>query len=392
MSRLKIAIVGTGSRAQDHLATISMLPDLYLLVGVADARDDRRQQVSAQYGVPGFRTASELLATTEPNVLLIAVPPDGHHPIAVLAAQHGVHVVTEVPIAPTRAMANVMIRASEQYGVRLAVAENVWRWPTEALKRRAVEAGVIGDITQIHLWYGSGSYHGMSVVHQLMPTQPIRALGLARTVRTPERLDLMNRPQQYQPYELGVIEYADGATAIYQQPIHLERQNYWEVVGTRGYLAGGSLVLERDRIRQPIERVTELVNGVERLVALRFKDTDIVWENPLREYPFSRDDEIARAAVLVDMYHSVLESKPAAYGGARAWQDQEVLIALRESGRRGSTWVDLPLDEMTEFEAEWHRDYVATYGADPFDGYEALASSDFPRQGVSQFLLDKKKG
>ena len=61
-------------------------------------------------------------------------------------------------------------------------------------------------------------------------------------------------------------------------------------------------------------------------------------------------------------------------------------MALRESARRDSAWVDLPLppDEPTAFERQLHEEFQAAYGAPPFSDPEALLGRLFPRRGLQQ--------
>ncbi len=390
MPALKIAVVGAGARAQAHLSTIGQLHDLFTLTGIADADGQRRESVAAQHGVPGFATVDALLDSTRPDLLFVIVPPDGHHVMTEAAARRGVHVISEVPIAPTMAMADAMIGTARRHHIKLEVAENVWRWPAERLKRRIVEEGLIGRVTQVHLWYTSGSYHGLSAVRNVIKAEPTRALGVARDVEGPERLDLMGQPNRIHPWELGVIEFADGATCVYQQPVHRARGNYWEIVGTDGYIAGNELVIERgERRRHAIESVMEEQGGAQVLVAVRVAtDPPLVWENPYRRYGLAAPDDVARADVLAGMYMAITQATEPAYGGQQARLDQEVLLALRESARLNSTWIDLPLRAQTGLERTIHDTYRAKYGRDPLAEIATLVATAYPRQGVSQYLHD----
>ena len=198
---LDIAVVGAGNRGAAHLDTIARLRDLYRLVGVCDARDERRTWAAETYGVPVFDHPVALLERARPQVVAVVVPPDAHHLVTAAAAARGCHVLVETPIATTLAMADHMIDSCRRAGQRagrgagpggqgtgerkerqevvLEVAENVWRFPQERLKRLAVEAGLIGEVAQVHLWYRSGSYHGMSA-----PSLPATSQRLPRSLPT----------------------------------------------------------------------------------------------------------------------------------------------------------------------------------------------------------------
>jgi len=72
--------------------------------------------------VSTYTDVETLIESASPYVILIAIPPDGHHVIAEIAASHGVHVTTETPISTTLPCADRMINATRQYSVKLEVA------------------------------------------------------------------------------------------------------------------------------------------------------------------------------------------------------------------------------------------------------------------------------
>ena len=138
---LTAAIIGAGNRGATHLATVSTLRQHFRLVGVCDAREERRQWATETYGVPAFEHPVALLDAVSPEVVGVVVPPDAHHLVTAVAAARGAHIITETPIATTLAMADHMLAAAQRHNVLLEVSENVWRWPHERLKRLVVEQG-----------------------------------------------------------------------------------------------------------------------------------------------------------------------------------------------------------------------------------------------------------
>ncbi|MCZ6678671.1 MAG: Gfo/Idh/MocA family oxidoreductase [Candidatus Poribacteria bacterium] len=372
MDKLKIAVVGTGSRAGAHLRTIPKLDPIYQLVGVCDIDERRAAEVAQRMNVSGYTDVETLIASASPDVLLITIPPDGHHVITEIAASHGVHVITETPIATTLPCADRMIDAADRYGVKLEVAENVWRWPRERLKRKLVDAGLIGEITHAHLWYTSGSYHGMNAIRTLVQSEAVRVIGHAKEIGECT-------------WEVGVVEFENGVSLVYEFPTR-RRGNYWEIDGTKGAILGEELqIYAGNEIETyPIQTVTTEVNGVEVVDHARV-DTDppVIWENPLKTYGLRDMDDVARGAELHSIYRAVVEGGDAEYGAINGRKDQEILIALRESARRGGEPIDLPLTEVTAHEERHHQKYREKYGVDPFDTIEAQKTILFPRRGVA---------
>ena len=371
MKKLKIAVVGTGGRARAHLNTIPKLASIYQLVGVCDIDKNRAAEVAQRMSVSGYTDVETLIEAESPDLILITVPPDGHHVITEIAASHGVHVITETPISTTLPCADRMIDAAARYGVRLEVAENVWRWPHERLKRKIVDAGLIGEITHAHLWYASGSYHGMNAIRTLVGSEAVRVVGHAKEIKGSS-------------WEVGIVEFENGVSLVYELPTR-RRGNYWEVDGTNGAIVGNELLHYREKGTEtyPIQTVTTEVDGVSVVDHARV-DTDppIIWENPLKAFALVDADDVARGAELHSIYRAIVEGIEPEYGPRNGRTDQEILIAIRESARNGGKPIDLPLTAITGHEENLHREYRARYGVDPFDPIEKQKSILFPQRGV----------
>jgi predicted dehydrogenase len=356
MEILKIVVVGTGSRARAHLATIPKLTDIYRLVAVCDLNEELVQEVAGQHNVAGYTDVEAMLAAEKPDVVLVAVRANGHHTITRLAAMHGAHVLTETPIATTLAYADIMINSAKEFGVKLEESENVWRWPHERLKRVIVDAGLIGEVRYAHLWYTSGSYHGMNAIRTLVQSEAECAVGY-----------VPKGPGA--PREIGVVEFNNGASTLYEWPSR-RRGNYWEIDGTEGALVGNELQLYDgdDTKSYPIQTITGEVDGKRTIVEARVDiEPPVVWENPLKKYGLDNADDVARAAAHYSIYRAVVEDTEPEYGAENARKDQEILIAIRESARKGGVPIQLPLTEITEHERQLHERYKTQYGHDPLE-------------------------
>lgn len=391
MTQLRVAMLGAGNRAQDHLTTLDRLGPLCQLVGVCDADAARATDAGERYGAPGFTDLARMLTEPRPDLLYVITPPDSHHAAVELAGRHGVHVISETPIATTLPLADAMIAAARRHGIKLEVAENVWRWPDERLKRLIIDAGLIGEVTQVHLWYYSGSYHGISAARTLVGSTPTRVRGYARETPVPPHRDRAGHDHTTGPYEHGLIEFANGAVCVYQYPLHPHYRNAWDVIGTVGAIVGSDLILMQGDERRvfPIRREIDESGDVPSLLRVSVEtDPPIVWENPHRELPIGAGaDDIGRADILAGMRRAILEDTEPDYGAASARADQEVLIALRESARRDGAWVALPLTEITTAERELHEEYARRYGHDPLGDIEAVLRLQHPRNTPAELAL-----
>ena len=371
MKQLKIAVVGTGGRAGAHLSTLPKLEPIYQLVGVCDIDSERATETAQRMSVSGYTDIETLIEMESPDVILITVGPDGHHVITEVAASHGVHVITETPISITLPCTDRMINAAAQYDTKLEVAENVWRWPHERLKRKIVDAGLIGEITHAHLWYTSGSYHGVNAIRTLVQSEAVRVVGHAKEIGGSS-------------WEVGIVEFGNGVSLVYELPTR-RRGNYWEIDGTKGSIVGNELLLYREAGTETyqIQTITTEVDGVSVIDHARV-DTDppVIWENPLKAFGLAEADDVARGAELHSIYRAIVEETEPEYGAVNGRTDQEILIAIRESARNGGEPIDLPLTKITEHEENLHREYRARYGVDPFDPIEKQKEILFPQRGV----------
>src|SRR5215210_621977 len=120
MDPLRIGLVGLGTMGRGHLEKEQAL-DEAKIVAVADVVPAAVDDVKARYGVSGYYSYQEMLDSGEVEAVLIATPHPFHCPIAVYAAERGLHVLSEKPIAVTVAEADRMQAAASQAGVKLGV-------------------------------------------------------------------------------------------------------------------------------------------------------------------------------------------------------------------------------------------------------------------------------
>ncbi|MFQ6031465.1 MAG: Gfo/Idh/MocA family oxidoreductase [Candidatus Zixiibacteriota bacterium] len=80
-----------------------------------------------------------------------------------------------------------------------------------------------------------------------------------------------------------------------------------------------------------------------------------------------KPDDVARAAAHYSIYRAVVEDIEPEYGAVSARKDMEILIAIRESARKGSLPIELPLTEITEYERGIHESYRSRYGHNPLE-------------------------
>ncbi|AHE97843.1 Gfo/Idh/MocA family protein [Thioalkalivibrio paradoxus] len=160
--KIRIAVVGCGRISKNHFGAIERHAENMELVGVCDTHAPTLEQHENAYKAPGFRSLPELLGSVEPDIISLCSPSGLHPEQTITAARHGVHVMTEKPMA-TRWQDGVrMVKACDEAGVRLFVVKQNRRNATLQLLKRAVAEKRFGRIHMVHLnvfWSRPQSYY-----------------------------------------------------------------------------------------------------------------------------------------------------------------------------------------------------------------------------------------
>jgi len=149
--KIRIAIIGCGRISKNHFGSIEKYADELELVAVCDADAEVLKVHENQYGVRGYQSIEELLLNEELDLVAICTPSGLHSEQVILAAQHGVHVVAEKPMATRWSDGMRMVKACDAARVRLFVVKQNRSNSTLQLLKRAVSEGRFGRIYMVHL-------------------------------------------------------------------------------------------------------------------------------------------------------------------------------------------------------------------------------------------------
>lgn len=156
---LRAAIVGTGGISPSHAESYRAAGAH--LVAVCDVHEPAARRRAAEWDVPQvFTDAAAMFEAVELDVVSICTPASTHHRLVLLAAQAGVHVLCEKPVAVDLHHAQEMIDACRSAGVVFQVAHQMRSDGAVAEARRIVASGELGDLAfvrlrQAHDWGGA---------------------------------------------------------------------------------------------------------------------------------------------------------------------------------------------------------------------------------------------
>lgn len=162
MSRLQVGILGCGSFAREHARVLLELQDQVALAAVCDRHPERAAALAQQFTggqAAVYTDHHDLIEKAGLDVLIVALPPYGHSDEVELAAQRGIHLLVEKPLALDSALAWRMVHAAEAAGVVTQVGFKFrFGAAVEALKRR-IESGESGPVGLFSARYFANALH-----------------------------------------------------------------------------------------------------------------------------------------------------------------------------------------------------------------------------------------
>ncbi|MDN5217069.1 Gfo/Idh/MocA family oxidoreductase [Fulvivirgaceae bacterium BMA12] len=146
MTKINIALVGSGSIAHRHAMALRKLPDV-VLKAVISRTQDNAQSFAEKYKIPEAGTeALSLSDRPDIDAILICTPNKFHAPYAKEYLLNGKDVFLEKPMAMNPAEGEELIKIAEQTG-KLVLVGHMWRYDEEVLfLKRLIDKGSLGKI------------------------------------------------------------------------------------------------------------------------------------------------------------------------------------------------------------------------------------------------------
>jgi predicted dehydrogenase len=159
---MKGIIAGAGYFAQFQADAWNRIPGV-VIAAVADPDLTRAREFATRWDIPSVYPALEAAIERErPDFIDIVTRPQSHLDLTRVAADAGVAVICQKPMAPTREECIAMVEYCERAGTRLIIHEN-WRWqPWYRETRRLLDAGLIGRPYHLGFTIRTGDGRGRS--------------------------------------------------------------------------------------------------------------------------------------------------------------------------------------------------------------------------------------
>jgi len=145
---VRIAIVGIGMWCK-ALATVIQKSGVFQLVTCFTRTRAKREEFAAAFQCGQEASYEDVLRREDVEAILLTTPNSAHAEMAVLAAEHGKHVMVEKPIANRVSDARRMVEACKENRVVLSVAHNQRRLAGYRKIRAMVQEGSLGKVITV---------------------------------------------------------------------------------------------------------------------------------------------------------------------------------------------------------------------------------------------------
>jgi phthalate 4,5-cis-dihydrodiol dehydrogenase len=244
-----VGIVGLGMAGAVMVQAAAAHPG-FVLRAAADPHPGPREAFARDFNASAYADVAELVADPAVQVVYIATPHQFHAPHAILAAEHGKHVIVEKPMALTLADCDAMIAAAERHQVQLIVGHTHAFDPAVRMMRDLIAGGTLGPLGMI-LSFNYTNYlyrprrpeeldtaRGGGILFNQVPHQidTVRLLagGLARSVRA--QVNVLDPARPTEAGCMALLQFDGGVSAslTYSGYDHFDSDEWHFGVGEGG--------------------------------------------------------------------------------------------------------------------------------------------------------------
>jgi phthalate 4,5-cis-dihydrodiol dehydrogenase len=348
----------------------------FVLKAAADPHQAPREGFARDHNARGYSDIKALVADPAVDVVYVATPHQFHAQHAILAAEHGKHVILEKPMALTLEDCDAIIAAVERAKVHLIVGHTHAFDPSVRLMRGMIARAELGRLGMILSFnYTNFLYRprrpeeldtaqGGGILFNQVPHQidTVRLLagGLARSVRAQASVLDPTRPTEGSATALIQFDGGVAASLVYSGYDHFDSDEWHFGISERGtpkILAHGAarraLAETRDEARQRTESFAygaaadgasphqphfgiTIVSCAQGDMRASADGVTVYDRNGRREIPLAMDETLpGRREVLDDMRAAIRSGQPPLHDGRWGKATVEVALAIQQSAREG---------------------------------------------------------
>ncbi len=217
MTKLGVAVIGTGQWGKNHARVYKELPSTEL-VAVCDLNPERAKAMAQQYGAKAYSDSTEMLKDKSIQAVNVCTWSTILYQEAIKALNAGRHVLVEKPMATTPQQARILAKTAEENGLHLTVGFLMRFIPGLQLIRKNVEDKKIGELVcitakRVSQWperigdvgvVKDTAIHDIDVMRYISQQDPISVYAKMGSKRI----------QKFEDYAQIMLTYKNGETAF----------------------------------------------------------------------------------------------------------------------------------------------------------------------------------
>ncbi len=344
----KIAVVGSGWRAEFFIRLALMLPDEFELVGILLRDPLKAEAIAHKWHVPTFLSISELLSSVKPDFAIVAVPREINPELVVELVSNKVRVLCETP--PAADLDGLRKLWQEVGHTKLVqVAEQYLLLPGHAARLSAVDSGAIGTPTSVQV-SSTHDYHAVSIMRGFLKAgfgpATVSSSQFVAPLVDPLIRDAWNPDQSEKSAKttLATIDFGNGRSGLYDftdnQWHNQLRHRRIVIRGSSGEIVDNDLIalrsptaiVESKFMRYQLGHDLNLDGHDTEHISL---NGEVIYQNPFVGHRLM-DEEIAIATLMRKTAAWAMDAGPEPYSLAEASQDFLISMAIGESLKTGA--------------------------------------------------------
>ena len=252
MTPLRILQVGCGSITSAWFKPAMQFEDMEL-VGLVDLNPDAAVHRRDEFGLPAdtpiFTDLKTALKEMRPDAIFDCTIPLAHTPNALLAFEHGAHVLSEKPMSDSLESAQKALDAAQNSGKIYAITQN-YRYANGPRRLKAfLESGAIGEVTTVNAdMYLAPHFGGFrdEMEHVLLLDMAIHTFDMARFLSGADPISVFchewNPKGSWYAHDASasaIFEMSEGVVTNFRGSwcatgLPAGFGSHWRIIGTRG--------------------------------------------------------------------------------------------------------------------------------------------------------------
>ncbi len=160
--KIKIGLVGCGRISKQHFESILSYTKMYELVSICDNNSELLEISKQKYKVNAYSNMKDMIANELIDLVILCTPSGFHAKQAILAANNGINILTEKPMAIKLSDGQEMVRICKKNGVKLAVIKQNRLIENIRLLKKNIVDGHFGNLIIVNVnvfWQRPQTYY-----------------------------------------------------------------------------------------------------------------------------------------------------------------------------------------------------------------------------------------